>query len=98
MLLPSTLDETDKRKGIGGTDIGSVDVSDEYLLPVCSDNQDHIRRDYNGYSICYRESYEQTEWAATCLTREKVNKKFLLALIILRRPKNCNRFINFSRL
>lgn len=69
------LDETDKRKSIGGTDIGSVDVSDEYLLPVCSDNQDHIRRDYNGYSICYRESYEQAEWAATCLTREKVNKK-----------------------
>lgn len=59
----------------GGTEIGSVDVTDEYLLPVCPGGADHIHRDYTGYSLCYRESYEQAEWAATCLTREKVSKK-----------------------
>lgn len=58
-----------------GTEIGEVDLSDEYLLPVCSEDEDHILRNYTGYSLCYRESYEQAEWAATCLTREKVNKK-----------------------
>ena len=59
----------------GGTEIGNVDLSDEYLLPVCPGGADHIHRDYTGYSLCYRESYEQAEWAATCLTREKLKKK-----------------------
>lgn len=59
----------------GGTELSDVDVSDEYLLPVCSEGHDHIRCNYTGYSLCYRESYEQAEWAATCLTRKKVNKK-----------------------
>ena len=59
----------------GGVSIGSVDLSDEYLLPVCPGGKDHQHRDFSGYSVCYRESYEQAEWAATCLTREKVSKK-----------------------
>ncbi len=59
----------------GGTEIGDVDLADEYLLPVCPGGSDHIHCNYTGYSLCYRESYEQAEWAATCLTRDKVSKK-----------------------
>ena len=43
----------------GGTELSDVDVSDEYLLPVCPEGHDHIRCNYTGYSLCYRESYEQ---------------------------------------
>ena len=45
--------------------------------PVCaaSDNAaDHQLRNFEHYSLCYRESYEQAEWSAYCLTEEELVK------------------------
>ena len=44
------------------------------LYPARINAPDYEYRDYLGYSLCYRESYEQAEWAADCLTRDKLKK------------------------
>ncbi|MCQ2594893.1 MAG: DNA/RNA non-specific endonuclease [Treponemataceae bacterium] len=44
------------------------------LYPARVNEPDHEYRDYLGYSLCYRESYEQAEWSADCLTRDKLKK------------------------
>lgn len=36
--------------------------------------QDHELRNYEYYSICYRENYEQAEWSAYCLTSDHLVK------------------------
>ena len=56
-------------------EVETVDDIDAMMIPLCKGGKDHERRNYHGYSICYRESYEQAEWAAECLTREKLQKK-----------------------
>lgn len=45
-------------------------------VPVCNKNhsKDHEIRDFQYYSICYRESYEQAEWSAYVLTTERLVK------------------------
>lgn len=46
-------------------------------FPLCAGAKhatDHERRNYEYYSICYRESYEQAEWSAYCLTSEHLVK------------------------
>lgn len=54
---------------------GLIKLSESLAFPVCpSHTQDHQRRDYKNYSICYRESYEQAEWSAYCLTEEELVK------------------------
>ncbi|MBR1537102.1 MAG: DNA/RNA non-specific endonuclease [Treponema sp.] len=45
--------------------------------PLCAGlhgESDHQIRDFENYSICYRESYEQAEWSAYCLTEEQLVK------------------------
>lgn len=45
--------------------------------PVCAASHkagDHQIRNFEHYSICYRESYEQAEWSAYCLTQEELVK------------------------
>ncbi len=45
--------------------------------PLCAAKnhaEDHELRDYEYYSICYRESYEQAEWSAYCLTEDHLEK------------------------
>lgn len=45
--------------------------------PVCAASHnasDHQIRQFEHYSLCYRESYEQAEWSAYCLTEEKLVK------------------------
>lgn len=44
-------------------------------LPLCSGSDDHELRFFKHYSLCYRESYEQCEWAAYELTKEELEKK-----------------------
>lgn len=39
------------------------------------DLHDHELHTYAGYTLCYRESYEQAEWAAYHLTRQKVTAR-----------------------
>ena len=56
-------------------EIETDDDIDPMMIPLCKGGKDHERRNYHGYSICYRESYEQAEWAAECLTREKLQRK-----------------------
>lgn len=45
--------------------------------PICKgsqNQQDHQIRNFTHYSICYRETYEQAEWSAYCLTKENLVK------------------------
>ena len=45
--------------------------------PVCAASHkasDHQIRTFEHYSLCYRESYEQAEWSASCLTEEELVK------------------------
>lgn len=51
------------------------DLPSELELPLCGDEEGkfHQQRDFYGYSICYREEYEQAEWAAYTLTKEKLS-------------------------
>lgn len=56
---------------------GFVTLEKNLEFPLCAGANhasDHERRDYEYYSICYRESYEQAEWSAYCLTREHLEK------------------------
>lgn len=48
-------------------------------IPVCkgndddsSNNEDHEIHEYKGFTLCYRESYEDAEWVAYVLTREEL--------------------------
>lgn len=51
-----------------------VNLSKGLEIPLCKNGSDHERRNYEYYSICYRESYEQAEWSAYCLTKEHLVK------------------------
>lgn len=45
--------------------------------PICAASHkaaDHQIRNFEHYSLCYRESYEQAEWSAYCLTEEELVK------------------------
>lgn len=62
------------------TEARNTYISDTLLLelPVCSgfsdtDPYDHQVRTFHYYTICYRESYEESEWSAYKLTREDLN-------------------------
>lgn len=44
-------------------------------IPLCpTDTEDHERRVLSGFTLCYRESYEQAEWVAYTITPEKLIK------------------------
>ena len=44
-------------------------------IPLCpTDSEDHERRILSGFTLCYRESYEQAEWVAYTITPEKLIK------------------------
>lgn len=48
-------------------------------LPLCAASKngtapDHQIRRFKNYVVCYRESYEQAEWAAYCLEKEELVK------------------------
>ncbi len=50
---------------------GFVQLPKNLEFPLCAGanhDSDHERRNFEYYSICYRESYEQAEWSAYCLT------------------------------
>lgn len=55
-------------------------LGDDIQLPVCPSTtgagveSGHEFRSFSGYTICYREEYEQPEWAAYTLTAEKLVK------------------------
>lgn len=59
---------------------GSADWQSAALeIPLChatltgTNGNDHEAHTYSGFTLCYRESYEQSEWVAYTLTREKLN-------------------------
>ena len=48
-----------------------IQFSDGLEIPLCAANNhsvDHEIRRFENYTICYRESYEQAEWSAYCLS------------------------------
>ncbi|MBQ0051384.1 MAG: DNA/RNA non-specific endonuclease [Treponema sp.] len=54
-----------------------IQLTDFLEKPLCAGTKharDHQLRNYDHYSICYRESYEQAEWSAYCLTEEELTK------------------------
>lgn len=59
---------------------GKTELFPENLeIPLCAgtetdDAEDHQIRKFGNFVICYRESYEQAEWAAYCLEREELVK------------------------
>lgn len=66
-----------------GADGGSLRGEKLVLLPKnlekpsCPGDRgagDHQIRKFSHYSVCYRESYEQAEWSAYCLTEEQLVK------------------------
>lgn len=57
---------------------GFIFLSQNLAEPRCAGTgkivQDHEHRAYEYYSLCYRESYEQAEWSAYCLTDKHLVK------------------------
>lgn len=56
---------------------GYIALPSELEKPWCAAQnhaKDHELRNYEYYSICYRENYEQAEWSAYCLTGEHLVK------------------------
>lgn len=54
-----------------------VALPENLEIPVCKGKDgksDHQIRNFEHYSLCYRESYEQAEWSAYCLTEEELVK------------------------
>ncbi|NLM00159.1 MAG: DNA/RNA non-specific endonuclease [Treponema sp.] len=60
-------------------------VDEKFYIPICECNingenaerklNDHEIEHYTGFSLCYREKYEQAEWVAYKLTRDDLVKK-----------------------
>lgn len=57
---------------------GFITLPEGLEFPLCAGttdfHDDHQIRDFDFYSICYRETYEQAEWSAYRLTREQLVK------------------------
>lgn len=58
---------------------GLIHFPEYFELPVCAASEtgtapDHQIRRFGNYVICYRESYEQAEWAAYCLESSELEK------------------------
>ena len=56
-----------------------IALTERLWLPHCALQDanyadDHERRDFADYSLCYRESYELAEWSAYCLERGELAK------------------------
>ena len=72
---PSSAEPLPGAFGSGG---GFTVLSKNLAMPVCAGSvhkiEDHEIRTYAHYSLCYRESYEQAEWSAYCLTAENLIK------------------------
>lgn len=80
--------------------IASVSFAQQMSLeiPVCeatgsyqAQEKDHEVHAYSGFTLCYRESYELSEWVAYILTKEELNK-------ITGRPKKFYTDYNISTL
>ena len=54
-----------------------VALPEKLEIPVCTGKgakADHEIRKFENYTLCYRESYEQAEWSAYCLTEDELVK------------------------
>ena len=79
---------TENLENLLGTDVTSEEsekITEQKLIalpaglenPICAaahHGSDHEIRHFAHYSLCYRESYEQAEWSAYCLTEEELAK------------------------
>ena len=53
----------------------ALNLPDALEIPLCpAGSHDHERREFSGFTACYRESYEQPEWVAYTITPEKLVK------------------------
>ena len=69
---PSKNEAADKTSSAAPASDDFIYLSQNLAEPRCAGTgknvQDHEHRAYEYYSLCYRESYEQAEWSAYCLT------------------------------
>lgn len=63
------------------TDFGEFKVPNNIHIPICQGKEGpksykgHEIEHYQGFSLCYREDYEQSEWVAYKLTKDDLVKK-----------------------
>lgn len=54
----------------------ALNLPDTLEIPLCpAGSHDHERRVLTGFTLCYREDYEQPEWVAYTITPEKLVKE-----------------------
>ena len=83
----STNKEQPKTATTSETNENIISLTNGLELPLCpaqNHTADHEMRKFKNYTICYRESYEQAEWSAYCLSDFQLEKNidfqnFLLA-------------------
>ncbi len=73
----SDTQKTQKKQEEKASQSTLISVSETLAFPFCKAKNseiDHELRDFQHYSICYRESYEQAEWSAYCLDDSELEK------------------------
>ena len=63
--------ESYTNKPVQDTNTNLIQFFNNLEIPVCAGqnhSEDHEIRYFENYTICYRESYEQAEWSAYCLS------------------------------
>ncbi len=78
-VLPEKEDKPEAEEAPVSSGPKAVSFPQNLELPVCKASpsglaKDHQIRKFANYSVCYRESYEQAEWAAYCLEKEELVK------------------------
>lgn len=83
----ATADGSANKAPVGSSDavsanwapVSETETSSTLEIPLCratltgTNGCDHEVHTYSGFVLCYRESYEQSEWVAYTLTRKKLN-------------------------
>ncbi len=73
----STDKNTGSHKSTPAAKDGFIALPDQLEYPICAGEkhaQDHERRKFKNYELCYRESYEQAEWSAYKLSKDELKK------------------------
>lgn len=86
-FIDQALPEENAPSGAGSAPVetftadGQIIFPDSLEIPVCAGStsssgkaEDHEIRRFQNYVVCYRESYEQAEWAAYCLEKSELVK------------------------
>lgn len=78
-IEPAAKSETDVPAPSNSNSDGLIHFPEYFEFPLCAASEtgtapDHQIRRFGNFVICYRESYEQAEWAAYCLESSELEK------------------------